>query len=878
MGDKQRMKTRSSSKKSQTVVSLPTVLPCETLHRAHKFYENGMSFLEMGEDYSALINFALAANTLTELRNLAAYVRLENDCLQRNPHLCETQQQSVCNLDIAIDKILRKVHVLKKRVIEIRSQYGTGAAGVATPGFDNECKQTKNIEIKYIKDSDECTKYCYERIIGAKKAKEQIQNGFVNPILYPNMFGKVSKGILLYGMPGTGKTLLAKATVSELQLQSKNTLNVLMFAPKGSDLKGKYFGETEQKIADLFECAAKLACERERAERESSGNKYPPRVLSVIFIDEIDAVGRDREGDASGIQSSSVNALLQAMDGIKSYPNVAVIAATNYPWKLDPAVRRRFETEVLVDLPNQSDIVQLLNTKISGLVSDIITTTNALNLCKSEEAEIHASSSSQSCSIENYSVCKNSTESYAWLKYQKLGYFRELTEFRISDIAKVMQQRNFSGSDIDQYFSQVIRASAQRAMTNGLFMVGPKIPQFEAFDKENQRALISTLGLSTKPWMTLAPLIKDIRDTAEKAANEQSIDDLGNIVLAPNAAIDRTTFATIQFENRMFRNVYEDTPSVTHFAYLPYQTDPLIRSTLIEVTQHGSEYHQVLDDTGCVLFHIAAPVQQGEIAKRPENNLLGLDKNFVYSTDNDQYKLLKELSNNQLHELYAIGKQDDMHGFIEVTIKDLQKIIKPTTTWSEYFGKGYLWGDTTFTSTQETQRIKELQAKMTSLLRQIVDNLNFNYYLLVGKDVYKISWRGMKVMGDFQTQLMDKLTTRTTVAEMPIYNIEVHPLAKITLYEETIALQSSEYDAEYTLLQNTEVKFTKHELNEYDIDSTMIRNIRFVNWSVGDADLLTGLVDVRGTFVANKFKEIQDYHTNPEQFIETQKANEKQNK
>ena len=140
--------SRQPRSETQTVEArMPIGIPCATLSRAQKFYDNGMAFLEMGEEYSALMNLALAANTLTELRNLAKFAQLPDDC-PLNPELCETQRESLCNLDIAIDKILRKVHVLKKRVIEIRSQYSSGAPGA---GEDGDCKQTKNVEIKYVK-------------------------------------------------------------------------------------------------------------------------------------------------------------------------------------------------------------------------------------------------------------------------------------------------------------------------------------------------------------------------------------------------------------------------------------------------------------------------------------------------------------------------------------------------------------------------------------------------------------------------------------------------------------------------------------------------------------------------------------------------------
>lgn len=168
----------------------------------------------------------------------------------------------------------------------------------------------------------------FSDIAGARNAKREMMIGFVYPATFPGLFTKTSSGVLLYGPPGTGKTLLAKAAVRELD-------NVAFYAPSPADLKGKYIGESEKNIRRVFVCASK--------DRPAIYNR------SILFMDEIESIAGVR-GDSEGM-NASVTALLQAMDGISSDDTVSVLAATNYPNKLDTAVLRRFSAQIFVDLP-----------------------------------------------------------------------------------------------------------------------------------------------------------------------------------------------------------------------------------------------------------------------------------------------------------------------------------------------------------------------------------------------------------------------------------------------------------------------------------------------------------------------------------------------
>lgn len=176
-------------------------------------------------------------------------------------------------------------------------------------------------------------KLTFDDIAGNEQVKNQMKAGYIFPFIFRGLFPSLAKGVLLYGPPGTGKTLMAKAATREIP-------KALFYAPSPAELKGKYLGDTEKNIHKVFECAEKEA-DKEKA-------------ISVIFFDEFDSIGKDRQ-DGEGM-AASVNTLLQEMDGINVRPNVSVLAATNYPGSLDSAIKRRFPVRIFVDLPDSEAI------------------------------------------------------------------------------------------------------------------------------------------------------------------------------------------------------------------------------------------------------------------------------------------------------------------------------------------------------------------------------------------------------------------------------------------------------------------------------------------------------------------------------------------
>lgn len=176
----------------------------------------------------------------------------------------------------------------------------------------------------------------FKDVIGLEEAKQAIKEKVIDPSLHPDVYKKyglkVGGGLLLYGLPGTGKTMFAQAVANEI--------NGAFFSIKASDIKSKWYGESEENIKKLFEEARK--------------NK-----VSVIFIDEFEAIGMNRsKGAGEGGDHTAtivVPELLAQMQGFEKSENILlVIAATNRPWDIDPALLRpgRFDTKVYVDLPN----------------------------------------------------------------------------------------------------------------------------------------------------------------------------------------------------------------------------------------------------------------------------------------------------------------------------------------------------------------------------------------------------------------------------------------------------------------------------------------------------------------------------------------------
>ena len=192
----------------------------------------------------------------------------------------------------------------------------------------------------------------FDDVAGAQEAKEEVLE-IVDFLRYPERYvelgAKIPKGVLLVGSPGTGKTLLAKAVAGEA--------DVPFFSVSGSSFIEMFVGVGAARVRDLFEQAKKDA-------------------PSIIFIDEIDAIGKSRA--ASGMmggndeREQTLNQLLAEMDGFSTDTPIIILAATNRPEILDPALLRpgRFDRQVLVDKPDFQGRIDILNVHVKGIKVD----------------------------------------------------------------------------------------------------------------------------------------------------------------------------------------------------------------------------------------------------------------------------------------------------------------------------------------------------------------------------------------------------------------------------------------------------------------------------------------------------------------------------
>lgn len=192
----------------------------------------------------------------------------------------------------------------------------------------------------------------YEDIGGLTDEVRKVREMIELPLKHPEIFERLGieplKGVLLHGPPGTGKTLLAKAVANET--------NAHFILINGPEIMSKYYGQSEENLRKKFEEAEKNA-------------------PSIIFIDEIDAIASKREESKGDVERRVVAQLLALMDGLKSRGKVIVIAATNVPNLLDPALRRpgRFDREIEIKVPDKNGRLEILkiHTRNMPLAKDV---------------------------------------------------------------------------------------------------------------------------------------------------------------------------------------------------------------------------------------------------------------------------------------------------------------------------------------------------------------------------------------------------------------------------------------------------------------------------------------------------------------------------
>ena len=294
------------------------------------YYDKGMQALKDQQLNKAKRNFLLASETVLKLaKESGGNIKIQR--LKRAEDLLFLAQQ-----------------------IEQRQETGESLLK-ASNDLLNFQSQSNNFESKNHAQTDEgnnnfnpvsATDVKLDDVAGLEDVKLEIERLITGPQKHPEIYERFKKkrggGILLYGVPGTGKTMIAQAIANEL--------NAKFFSVKSSDIASKWFGDSEQNIKALF----------------TEARKYPS---SIIFFDEFEALGTKRDTHST-VMKRLVPELLSQMQGFEKHKNtLLVVAATNRPWDIDTAFLRpgRFNTSIYVPLPDKDARRAIIEKQLLGI-------------------------------------------------------------------------------------------------------------------------------------------------------------------------------------------------------------------------------------------------------------------------------------------------------------------------------------------------------------------------------------------------------------------------------------------------------------------------------------------------------------------------------
>lgn len=282
---------------------------------------------------------------------------------EKNPKIKERLREKIEEYLGRAEKL--KEHIQGNKNLQFNTSTGSASrsAKTAPKAVDDENENEKDRLKSSIAQAilQEKPNVRWSDIAGLEGAKEALKEAVILPIKFPHLFtGKRTpwKGILLYGPPGTGKSYLAKAVATEA--------DSTFFSISSSDLVSKWMGESEKLVKNLFQLA-----------RENKP--------AIIFIDEIDSLcGARGEGESEASRRIKTEFLVQMQGVGKDQTGILVLGATNIPWQLDAAIRRRFEKRIYIPLPDEQARMKMFQLNI-GNTSCNLTFDHLMQLAKTTE-------------------------------------------------------------------------------------------------------------------------------------------------------------------------------------------------------------------------------------------------------------------------------------------------------------------------------------------------------------------------------------------------------------------------------------------------------------------------------------------------------------
>jgi vacuolar protein-sorting-associated protein 4 len=278
-----------------------------------------------GEKEAAYQQYLLA------LRNFEAAIKYEKH---------EGRRKTIAE---AMERYITRAEEIKNEISNKKKPLKASSGG--DDDDSEKAKFKKGLEGAIIREKPNVT---WNDVAGLENAKDNLKEAVILPIQFPQLFTgarKPWKGILLYGPPGTGKSFLAKAVATEAK--------ATFFSVSSSDIVSKWMGESEKLVRSLFEMA-----------RDAKP--------SIVFIDEVDSLVTSRSEGESESSRRIKTQFLTELDGVgNAMDGLLVLGATNLPWNIDSAMRRRFERRIFIPLPEEGSRTKMFQLFLKDTPSDI---------------------------------------------------------------------------------------------------------------------------------------------------------------------------------------------------------------------------------------------------------------------------------------------------------------------------------------------------------------------------------------------------------------------------------------------------------------------------------------------------------------------------